>query len=97
MPRRQEQQRLERRLAAMRREDQRLIDAYQAGVIELDDLKERRERVTEECRRLEANVNSLRQRQQEQRKLSATVHDFLEKSCTVAESLPNIEQGSWGV
>ena len=31
------------RLAALRRENQRLIDAYQAGVIELDNLKEWRE------------------------------------------------------
>jgi hypothetical protein len=37
-PERQEQQRLERRLAALRREDQRPIDAYQAGVIELDEV-----------------------------------------------------------
>jgi hypothetical protein len=36
----QEQQRLERRLTALRREDQRLINAYQSGVLELDDLKE---------------------------------------------------------
>ena len=39
-PEQQEQQRFEPRLAALRRENQRLIDAYQAGVIELDDLKE---------------------------------------------------------
>ena len=78
-PQQQEQQRIERRLATLRREDQRLIDAYQSGVIELGDLKERRERVTEECRRLEANVISLRQQQQEQQRqmaLTATVEEF---------------------
>ena len=46
-PEQQEQQRLERRLAALRREGQRLIDAYQSGIIELSDLKERRERVSD--------------------------------------------------
>jgi hypothetical protein len=40
-------QRLERRPAALRREDQLLVDAYQAGVLELDDLRERRARLTE--------------------------------------------------
>ena len=78
-PQQQEQQRIERRLATLRREDERLIDAYQSGVIELGDLKERRERVTEECRRLEANVISLRQQQQEQQRqmaLTATVEEF---------------------
>ncbi len=32
-----EQQRLKRRLAGLERESNRLIDAYQSGVIELDD------------------------------------------------------------
>jgi chromosome segregation ATPase len=78
-PEQREQQRLERRLIALRREDQRLINGYQSGVIELDNLKERRERITEECRRLESNVNSLRQRRQEQHRqaaLTTTVEEF---------------------
>ena len=75
----QEQQRLKRRLSALRREDQRLIDAYQLDVIELDDLKERRERIAEECRRLEERLTSLTQQQQEQQRqaaLATTVEEF---------------------
>jgi chromosome segregation ATPase len=74
-----EQQRLERRLAALRREGQRLIDAYQSGVIELSDLKERRERVSEECKRLEEKLIALKQQQQEQQRqaaLATTIEEF---------------------
>src|SRR5262245_25552257 len=39
--------------------------AYQSGVIELSDLKERRERVSEECKRLEEKLIALKQQQQE--------------------------------
>lgn len=43
----QERVRLEHKLAALDREVQRLIDAYQAGVIELGELHERRQRIAE--------------------------------------------------
>lgn len=92
-PEQQEQQRLERRLAALRREGQRLIDAYQSGVIELNDLKERRERVTEECQRLEARLLSLRQQQQEEQRqasLTATVEEFCHNICTALDN-PSFE------
>ena len=75
----QEQQRLKRQLARLERESKRLIDAYQSGIIELDDLKERRERVAEECRRLEERLSSLeqqRQGQQRQAALATTVEEF---------------------
>ena len=78
-PEQQEQQRLERRLAALRREGQRLIDAYQSGVIELSDLKERHERVSEECKRLEEKLIALKQQQQEQQRqaaLATTIDEF---------------------
>lgn len=55
-PEQQEQQRIERKLSALKREDQRLIDAYQAGIIELADLKERRDRIAEENARLETRI-----------------------------------------
>jgi FtsZ-binding cell division protein ZapB len=58
--------RLKRRLVKLEREGQRLIDAYQSGVIELDELKDRRERIAEECRRLEERLSSLEQQRQGQ-------------------------------
>lgn len=70
-PEQQEQQRLKRRMAGLKREGQRLIGAYQSGVIELDDLKERRERVAKECRRLEERLSSLEQQQQGQQRQAA--------------------------
>ncbi len=78
-PEQQEQQRLKRRLVGLQRESQRLIDAYQSGIIELDDLKERRERVAEECRRLEERLTALEQQkqgQQRQAELARTVEEF---------------------
>ena len=78
-PEQQEQQRLKRRLAGLKRESKRLVDAYQSGVIELDDLKDRRDRVAEECRRLEDRLNSLeqqRQGQQRQAALATTLEEF---------------------
>ncbi len=76
-PEQQEQQRLKRRMAGLKRESQRLIDAYQSGIIELDDLKERRERVAEECRRLEERLSSLEQQRQGQQRTAAALSRFL--------------------
>jgi site-specific DNA recombinase len=81
-PQQQEQQRLQRRLSALRREDQRLMDAYQSGVIELGDLKERRARVTQECQRLDARLIALQQQQhaqQQQLALGETIEEFCSK------------------
>ena len=92
-PEQQEQQRLKRRMAGLKRESQRLIDAYQSGVIELNDLKERRERVAEECRRLEERLNSLeqqRQGQQRQAALATTVEEFC-RNISVALDNPSFE------
>lgn len=85
----QEQQRLKRRLASLQRENQRLIDAYQSGIIELHDLKERRERIAEECRRLEERWSALEQQQQEQQRqaaLATTVEEFCR---TISTALDN--------
>lgn len=74
-----EQLRLERRLSVLRCETQRLIDAYQTGVIELDELTERRARLTDECAHMEAQIDRLRQLEQEQQRqvdLSVTVEEF---------------------
>jgi site-specific DNA recombinase len=92
-PEQQEQQRLKRRMAGLKRESQRLIDAYQSGVIELNDLKERRERVAEECRRLEERLNSLeqqRQGQQRQAALATTVEEFC-RNISAALDNPSFE------
>ena len=92
-PEEQEQQRLKRRLSALQREGQRLIDAYQSGVIDLGDLKERRERITEECRRLDERLSSLRQQQQEQQRqaaLATTVEEFCRNISTALDN-PSFE------
>ncbi len=92
-PEQQEQQRLKRRLVKLEREGQRLIDAYQSGVIELDELKERRERIAEECRRLEGRASSLeqqRQGQQRQAALATTVEEFC-RNISAALDNPSFE------
>jgi site-specific DNA recombinase len=55
----QERQRLEHKLAALEREVQRLIDAYQAGVIELGELQERRQRITEHGHQLRERLEEV--------------------------------------
>jgi site-specific DNA recombinase len=56
-----EQVRLERQIAAAGREVQRLIDAYQGGVIELAELQERRQRSDEHTRFLRQRVDEIEQ------------------------------------
>ena len=55
----QERERIERKLGAMDREVQRLIDAYQAGVIELGELWERRGRIEEHGRTLRERLSEI--------------------------------------
>ena len=56
-----ERARLERKLAALEREKTRLLDAYQAEVIELPELAERRQRLTEQGQLLRARVQEIEQ------------------------------------
>ena len=56
-----ERARLERKLTALEREQARLLDAYQAEVIELTELAERRERLTEQGQQLRARVQEIEQ------------------------------------
>jgi hypothetical protein len=80
-------------MAGLERESQRLIDAYQSGVIELDDLKERRERVAEERLRMEERLNSLEQQKQEQQRqaaLATTVEEFC-RNISAALDNPSFE------
>ena len=78
-PQQQEQQRLERRLAGLGDEERRLLDAFQAGLLQLPDLKERSLRIAEEETRLRQRFVVLKQQQQEQQRqvtLGATIEDF---------------------
>jgi site-specific DNA recombinase len=57
----QERARLDRKLTALDREVTRLIDAYQAEVIELTELAERRQRIAEHGRMLRARLQEIEQ------------------------------------
>jgi site-specific DNA recombinase len=57
----QERVRLERKLAALEREVTRLVDAYQAEVIELTELAERRRRIDDHGRMLRERVREIAQ------------------------------------
>src|SRR5262249_44786563 len=78
-----------RRLTTLQHEEQRLIDAYQASVINLADLKGRCERIAEERTRLEARVVSLQQQEEEaERQVSrtATLEEFCQNIRTALET-----------
>ena len=93
MPEQQEQLRLERKLGALQREEQRLIDAYQAEVIELGDLKERCTRISEHRAQLEMRLSSLKQQQQEgqrQVQVRATLEEFC-RNMSAALQNPSFE------
>ena len=88
-----EQLRLERRLSVLKCEIQRLIDAYQTGVIELDELTERRARLADECASMELQIDRLRQFEQEQQRqidLSVTVEAFCRNIGTALDN-PSFE------
>src|SRR4029453_2027469 len=57
--------RLERQLKALDREIGRLIDAYQAAAIELDELKERRRQIEDHARHLRERLDELRRQRGE--------------------------------
>ncbi len=61
----QERVRLERKLAALDREVTRLVDAYQAEVIELTELAERRRRIDDHGRMLRERVREIAHRRSE--------------------------------
>jgi site-specific DNA recombinase len=61
----QERERLERKLEAIGREVQRLIDAYQAGAIELPELQERRRRSEEQNQVLRRRWAEIQQQRSE--------------------------------
>jgi hypothetical protein len=61
----QERVRLERKLAALDREVTRLVDAYQAEVIELTEMAERRRRIEDHGRMLRERVREIAQQRSE--------------------------------
>jgi site-specific DNA recombinase len=75
-----EKERIERSLKALEREIDRLIDAYQAEVIELWELKERRERIEEQGRMLKERIKEIEQRRtdrEQELRLLEGVEEFL--------------------
>ena len=92
-PQQQEQQRLERRLSALGSEERRLLDAFQAGLLELPDLKERSLRIAEEETRLRRRFVTLKQQHQEQQRqatLGTTIEDFC-RNLSAALDHPSFE------
>lgn len=88
-PAQEEQQRLSRKEQALNREEQRLIDAYQSGILELEILKERRARIAQELSRLatsQAAVCEQIEQQQQQQSLLTSLEEFTR---TISASLDN--------
>ena len=82
-----ERSRIERKLKALEREVDRLIDAYQAEVIDLAELKERRERIEEHGRMLKRRLSEIsekRARREQEVRLLQGLEEFSE---SVRESL----------
>jgi site-specific DNA recombinase len=78
-PARQEQRRLARKLQALKREEERLIDAFQAGILEMEILKDRRARIAEEVSRQEARLKALSaqiEQQEQQQSLLTSLEEF---------------------
>jgi hypothetical protein len=79
-PEQHEAHRLTRRMQALVREEQRLVDAYQAEVIDLAELKARRERIAEERERVTARQAVLQQHQEDQAR-QTVVKESLDAFC----------------
>jgi site-specific DNA recombinase len=73
--------RLERKLASLEREVTRLIDAYQAAVIALPDLAERRRRLDDHGRMLRERVREIEQ-QRTERTAELRLLEGVEAFCT---------------
>lgn len=92
-PQQQEQQRLERRVKALQGEAQRLLDAFQMGLIALEVFQERRQRVAAESAKVQQGLAMLQQERQEQERqatLGATVEEFCRNLNTALDN-PSFE------
>src|SRR5688572_10439823 len=88
-PQQHEQNRLKRRQKALTREEERLIDAYQAGVMELDALTERCGRIREERARVGDRLNQLQHQQLEQAQRDTLGQRLEEFCCKMSDMLDN--------
>ena len=79
-PEAREQERLARQLQALEREGQRLVDADQAGAIELAELRDRRQRIDDDGRLLRERLGELQQ-QQADHEQDARLQQGLEAFC----------------
>ena len=77
----QERGHLERKLVALEREVTRLIDAYQAEVIDLTELAERRRRIDDHGRTLRERVREIEQ-QRTERTAELRLLEGVEAFCT---------------
>jgi site-specific DNA recombinase len=75
-----ELRRLQRQQAALRREEQRLIDAYQVGALEVEELRERRQRLRDAGQQLQQR-EELVWRQLAQVEEMASVTEMVEAFC----------------
>ena len=90
----QERGRIERKLKAQQREVQRLIDAYQAEAIELDELRARRQRIEEHGRLLQDRLREIEQ----QRRDRENEIRLLQGAETFCQSVSHaLEEPSWDV
>jgi site-specific DNA recombinase len=76
-----ELKRLQRQRATLAREEQRLIDAYQVGAVELDELKERRQRLREAGQQVDQRVHLVKA-QMAQAQQAARVTETVVAFCT---------------
>ena len=90
----QERERIARRLTGLAREVSRLIDAYQAEVIELSELSERRRSVEEQGRMLRQRLRELEQ-QRANRENAVRLLEGVEAFC--ASVRRSLEEPSFAV
>jgi site-specific DNA recombinase len=84
-----EQQRLTRKIQALKGEDQRLIDAYQAGILDLNNFKERRERIADEISRQESHQAAIKQQLEQQQERQSLICSLEEFARIISSSLDN--------
>jgi site-specific DNA recombinase len=89
----QERERLQRKLMAVEREVQRLIDAYQAEVIELPELQTRRQRAEDHSRVLRERLQEIEQQQMERTQELRVVQGLVEFCTSMHSALQNPEYG----
>ncbi len=87
----QERERLQRKLMAVEREVQRLIDAYQAGVIELPELETRRHRAEDHGQVLRERLQEIEQQQMDRTKELRLVQGLEEFRTSMHSALQNPE------